>query len=74
MKLGKIQKILPGWERIRVWGNDENIPLYDGSVEDLPHRLDNLKMIRPADTDSYIEVRYHCSDIDDHVAVFVQED
>ena len=74
MKLKKIIKILPCWEHIRVWGNDEETPLYKGCVEDLPKRIENLKLIKDKDSNSYIEVRYGCSDCENHVAVFVQED
>jgi hypothetical protein len=73
MKLKKIMKILPEWETIRVWGKDEEEYLYHGLVRDLPKRLDNLKMILGPE-DSYLDVRYGCSDVEDHIAVFVQED
>ena len=73
MKLSKIQKILPGWERIRVWGKDDEHPLYDGAVEDLPIALADLKFKKSNDTGSYFDIRYDCSDIAAHVAVFVQE-
>ena len=55
-------KILPAWERIRIWGNDENTPLYDGYVEDIPSRLENEKMIKGPDG-AYLDIRYNCSDI-----------
>lgn len=72
MKIKKIMKILPAWERIRIWGNDENTPLYDGYVEDIPSRLENEKMIKGPDG-AYLDIRYNCSDIDDHVAIFIKE-
>ena len=72
MKLKKIAKIFSGIEHIRVWGEDENEPLFDGYVEDLPSRLIDLKLI-PGPEGGYCEVRYGCSDCNDHVAVFVEE-
>ena len=74
MKLKKIFKILPSCETIRVWGKDENTPLFYGAVEDLPVRLENLKLVPgPSPDGAYFEVRYECSDIDNHVAIFVKE-
>lgn len=72
MKLKKVMKILPGYERIRVWADNENTPIYDGCVADLPKKFCNLKLTQGSD-DSYFEVRYGCDDIGDHVAVFVEE-
>ena len=65
MKLKKILKILPCWENIRVWGNDDNKPLYMGLVEDLPKRLENLKLIKGEEG---------CRDCEDHVEIFVKEE
>ena len=72
MKLKKIFKILPPHETIRVWGKDENTPLFYGTVENLPVRLEELKLI-PGLAGGYFEVRYGCSDIEDHIAIFVKE-
>ena len=73
MKLKKIMKILPEWETIIVWGNDDKKCLYHGVVGYLPKKLDKLKMI-PGPEGSYFEIRYGCSDVEDHVAVFVEEE
>lgn len=73
MKLKKVFKILPAWENIRVWGNDDNKPLYMGLVEDLPKRLENLKLIK-GEEGSYFDIRYGCRDCEDHVAIFVREE
>ena len=73
MKLKKIQNLFPSYERIRVWGNDEHNPLFDGYVEDLPRRLEELELIKGPDG-SMFEIRYNCADIEDHVALFVDED
>ena len=73
MKLKKIMKILPEWESIMVWGNDNEKCLYHGFVAHLPKKLGELKMI-PGPEGSYFEIRYDCSDVEDHVAVFVEEE
>ena len=73
MKLKKVLKILPSWENIRVWGSDNEEPLYKGLVEDLPKRLENLKLIK-GEEGSYFEIRHYCSDCEDHVAIFVKEE
>lgn len=72
MKLKKIKKILPPWEIVRVWGKDENTPLYNGNVETLPERLYELKM-EEGPEDGYFDIRYDCIDCEPHVAVFVKE-
>lgn len=72
MKLKKIKKILPEWENIRVWGEDEDRPLYKGEVEYLPKHLYDLKMIEGPDG-GYFDYRYGCVDCENHVAVFVKE-
>ena len=72
MKLKKIIKILPAWERIRVWGSDENTPVFDGCVEDIPCRLEDRKLIEGPDG-AYLDIRYGCADIENHVAVFIEE-
>lgn len=73
MKLKKVLKILPCYVNIRVWGNDDNKPLYIGLVKDLPKILENLKLIK-GEEDSYFEIRHDCSDCEDHVAIFVKEE
>ena len=72
MKLKKLTKILPAWETIRVWGDDEKIPVWEGLVEDIPIRLENKKLIEGEDG-GLIDVRYGCSDCENHIAVFIEE-
>jgi len=71
MKLKKVQKLLPPWEHIRVWGRDEEIPIYDGAVSDIPWIYSGLKLEK-GPGGAYFDIRYHNSDIEDHVAVFVE--
>ena len=72
MKLKKLAKILPNWETIRVWGNDEKIPVWEGLVEDIPARLKDKKLIEGEDG-AILDIRYNCADIEDHVAVFIED-
>lgn len=72
MKLKKLSKILPGWETIRVWGDDEEEPVWEGLVQDIPGRLRNKKLTEGEDG-GFIDVRYGCSDCEDHIAVFIEE-
>lgn len=72
MKVKKLHKILPKWETIRIWGNDEAVPLWKGCVQDIPSWCENKKLIKGGE-DSFIDVRYGCSDCENHIAVFVEE-
>ena len=72
MKLKKLTKILPAWETIRVWGNDEEEPVWEGTVDNIPTRLENKKLIKGEDG-GLIDVRYGCSDCENHIAVFIEE-
>lgn len=71
MKLKKLVKILPAWETIRVWGDSEEEPVWEGLVEDIPARLENRKLTEGGDG-SYIDIRYGCGKGKDHVAVFIE--
>lgn len=72
MKLKKLAKILSSWERIRIWGDDEDTPIFDGYVKDIPIRLKDKKLIEGEDG-VILDIRYGCDDIEDHVAVFIKE-
>ena len=72
MKLKKVKKILPPWETIRVWGDDEYIFLFHGLVKDLPKELYERKLLKEPDG-GYLDIRYNCVDCEPHVAVFVEE-
>ena len=73
MKLKKITQILPPYETITIWGNNEDIPIWKGNVEDIPYIFMNMKLTEGPDG-GYIDVRYGCSDCEDHVAVFVEDE
>ena len=72
MKLKKLQKIFGGWETIRVWGKDENTPVWEGIIDDIPKKLAEKKLIKGPDG-VVIDIRYDCADIEDHIAVFINE-
>ncbi len=79
MKLKKITKLLPPWEEVRIWGRNEDIPLYDGPVEDIPYFLLTLKLEKSEETNSYMDIRYNTFDKEgkpfkNHIAVFVEEE
>ena len=73
MKVKKLHKILPEWETVRIWGYDERIPLWEGYVQNIPLWYENKKLIEGPDG-GYIDVRYGCSDCEDHIAVFIEEE
>ena len=72
MKLKKILKVLPPWEMVKVWGEDETTPLFYGEVEKVPKYL--RKMEADKVDGSYTDYRYGCIDCEAHVVVFVKED
>jgi len=73
MKIKKLIKLLPPWEIITIWGDDEHEYLYRGTVEDIPQRFMKRKLIEGEDM-CYLDIRYGCCDCEDHVAVFVKEE
>lgn len=73
MRVKKLHKILPEWETIRIWGNDERVYLWEGYVKDIPLWYEDKKLIEGEDG-GLIDVRYGCSDCNDHVAVFIEEE
>lgn len=73
MKVKKIAKLLPPWETITIWGNDEHKYVWRGVVEDIPHKLMNEKLIKGEDS-CYLDIRYGCCDCKDHVAVFIDKE
>lgn len=72
MKLKKLTKALSGYEIIRIWGNDEYKPVWEGLVRDVPNRLTDKKLIKGPDG-VVIDIRYGCADCEDHIAVFIIE-
>ena len=73
MKVKKLAKLLPAWEKITIWGNHEYKYIYKGSIEDIPSRLMNEKLMKGPDG-CYIDIRYGCSDCENHVAIFIDKE
>lgn len=73
MKLKKLKKLLPAYETVRVWGNNETVFIWEGMVKDIPLYLVNEKLIK-GEEGSLLEVRYNCSGTSDHVAVFIDKE
>lgn len=74
MKLKKLLKVIESYQDIKVWGKDEEVPLYDGVVSDVPKKIRNLK-IKYDDVlrDAPVEFRYDCCDCAPHYSVVVEE-
>ena len=72
MKIKKLQKLFSPYEEVAIWGNDEDIPVFRGLIENIPIRLDGYKLIE-GPNGYKIDIRYGCSDCTDHIAVFIEE-
>lgn len=73
MKIKKITKLLSAGEKVTIWGNDEHKYVYRGSVENIPQKLMNEKLIE-GPNGCYLDIRYGCCDCEDHVAVFIDKE
>lgn len=71
MKVKKLAKVLPPYEVVRIWGKDEETPLYYGEVIKIPSHVAAM-VIKTDDPLAYgVEIRYNNSDIEDHIAIQV---
>lgn len=79
MKLIDALDFLPLGTRVRIWGNDEKVPLYEGDIEDAPMRLANCRLVK-GEEGTYFELRYEAcgysfkDGVKEHVAIFIEED
>lgn len=72
MKIKKIAEMFSGAEWVRIWGDSEEAPIWEGYAEDIPYRLANRELIKGPD-DIYIDIRYGGNTrFKDHIAVFVE--
>lgn len=72
MKIKKIVEMFNSAEWIRIWGNDEETPIWEGYIDDIPYRLANRELIEGPDG-VYIDIRYDSNTrIKDHIAIFVE--
>ena len=72
MKVKKLRKIFSKWETVRIWGNDERTPMWEGYIRDIPLWYKDKKLIKGPDG-VVIDIRFGCSDCNDHIAVFIEE-
>ena len=77
MKLIDALNFLPLGTWVRVWGDDENSPLFEGYIEDVPMYLADHKLIK-GEEGTYFELRYEAcgytfkDGVKEHVAIFVE--
>ena len=78
MKLIDVLDFLPRCTWVRIWGLDEDSPLYEGAIENAPMHLANCKLIK-GEEGTYFELRYEAcgysfkDGITEHVAIFIME-
>lgn len=70
MNIKQFVKMFNHCEWVRIWGEDDEIPLWGGPIGDIPCRLADKELIKGPDG-VYIDIRYNCGDID-HIAIFVE--
>jgi len=79
MKLIDVLNFLPLGTWVRIWGDDENSPLFEGYIEDAPMYLANRELVK-GEEGTYFELRYKAcgytleDGIRQHVAIFVKEE
>ena len=79
MKLIEVLDLLPCYVWVKIWGNDENTPLYEGRLRNAPMCLANRELVK-GEEETYFELRYEAcgysfkDGVKEHVAIFVKED
>ena len=79
MKLIDVLDFLPCSTWVRIWGLDENAPLFEGRLRNAPMYLANHKLIK-GEEGVYFELRYEAcgysfkDGVKEHVALFIEED
>lgn len=73
MKLKKILKVIDQFEDVKIWGRDENIPLYEGMVREVPEELRKLELCDLPLRDAPVEFRRDCCDCGPHYSIAVVE-
>lgn len=77
MKLIDVLDFLPHLTWVRIWGRDENSPVFEGYIEDAPMCLANCELIK-GEEGTYFELRYEAcgysfkDGIKEHVAIFIE--
>ena len=78
MKLIEALDFLPYGTWVRIWGLDENFPVYEGKLGKAPMYLANHKLIK-GEEGVYFELRYEAcgysfkDGVKEHVALFIEE-
>ena len=76
MKLIDVLNFLPFGTRVRVWGDNENVPVYEGDIENIPMFLANRELVK-GEEGTYFELRYEAcgysfkDGVKEHVAIFL---
>ena len=79
MKLIDVLNFLPLNTWVRIWGDDENSPLFEGFIEDAPMYLANRELVK-GEEGTYFELRYEVcgysfkDGVKEHVALFIEEE
>ena len=79
MKLIDVLDFLPCSAWVRIWGNDEDTPLYEGRLRNTPMCLANRLLVK-GEEGTYFELRYEAcgysfkDGIKEHVAIFIMGD
>lgn len=78
MRLIDVLDFLPHLTWVRIWGSDENSPVFEGYIEDVPMCLANCELVK-GEEGTYFELRYEAcgysfkDGIREHVAIFIEE-
>lgn len=78
MKLIDVLNFLPHLTWVRIWGNDENFPIFEGYIEDAPMYLANRNLTK-GEEGTYFELRYEAcgysfkDEVKEHVAIFLED-
>ena len=79
MKLIDVLNFLPLNTWVRIWGDDENSPLYEGRLRNTPMYLANRELVK-GEEGTYFELRYEAcgysfkDGVKEHVALFIEEE
>jgi hypothetical protein len=79
MKLIDVLDFLPHCAWVRIWGNNENTPLYEGRLRNTPMYLANRELVK-GEEGTYFELRYEAcgysfkDGVKEHVALFIEEE
>lgn len=79
MKLIDVLDFLPCSIWVRIWGDNDIAPLFEGKLRNAPMYLANRELVK-GEEGTYFELRYEAcgysfkDGVKEHVAIFVKED